>query len=43
MWLEGSGDASIGWVKAECDGLGVLVGRIESVLQIHEKCVTAPP
>jgi hypothetical protein len=32
--FEGSGVASIGQVKAKCDGLSVLVSRIESVAQM---------
>jgi hypothetical protein len=40
--FEGSGVASIRRVKAKCDVLSVLVGRIESVEQIHKESVPAP-
>jgi hypothetical protein len=43
MWFEGTGVAPIGRVKAECDGLSVLVGHVEGVAQIHEEPVAAPP
>jgi hypothetical protein len=36
-------NAAIGRVEAEGDGFGMLVGRIEGVVQVHEECVAVPP
>ncbi len=43
MWFEESGKDPIRRVEAECDGLCVLVCRVEGVAQIHEERVSAPP
>ena len=42
VWFEGSSSNPIGQVKAECDGLCVLICHIEDVVQIHEECVAVP-
>ena len=43
MGFEGAGIAACRRVEAKCKGLRVLIRGVESVAQVHEKCVAAPP
>ena len=38
MGLERPSAAAVGRVEAEGDGFGVLVRRVEGVVQVHEEC-----
>ena len=42
MGFQRPNNAAVGRVKAEGDGFGVLISRVEGVAQVHEECVAAP-
>ncbi len=43
MGFQRPSNAAVGRIEAEGCGFGVLISRVEGVVQVHEECAAAPP